>query len=200
MYLYTVKRKQGDVKIMKNEIQTSIQTVYGMLWEVLALYEKTDGYNRIPEGEKAGDIWAYMSGRLLEVRKCIDKLFLGERALCEKLHNIVDETEYFVRAYEVPGVVKRWKRMNPQILFFDCAFELMENYPDIYKEISWGLTDLNLACYPDETLTEARKKYFASAKKKIEENNLRYTKERVFQNELLRTLTFVFEHDFKAYL
>ena len=112
---------------MKNEIQTSIQTVYGMLWEVLALYEKTDGYNRIPEGEKAGDIWAYMSGRLLEVRKCIDKLFLGERALCEKLHNIVDETEYFVRAYEVPGVVKRWKRMNPQILFFDCAFELMED-------------------------------------------------------------------------
>lgn len=185
---------------MVNEIRTSIKTVYGMLWEVLALYEKTDCYNKVPEGEKEADIWDYMSDKLLEVRKCVDKLFLGEMELREKLQNIVDETEHFIRAYELSGVVMRWKRINPQILFFDCAFELKENSPDVYKEISWGLTDLKLACYPDETLTEARKRYFATAKKKIEEGNLRYTEERVFQNELLRTLTLVFENDFREYL
>lgn len=37
-----------------------------------------------------------------------------------------------------------------------------------------GLTDLKLACYPDETLVEARKRYFATDKKKIEDRNLRY--------------------------
>lgn len=31
--------------MMQNEIRTSIKTVYGMLWDVLALYEKTDCYN-----------------------------------------------------------------------------------------------------------------------------------------------------------
>ena len=28
-----------------------------MLWDVLALYEKTDGYSEIPKGEKGDDIW-----------------------------------------------------------------------------------------------------------------------------------------------
>lgn len=196
LYLY---HTQEDF-IMANEIKTSIQTVYGMLWDILALYEKTDCYNRVPEGEKQVDVWEYMNDKLLEVRKYTDKLFLGKGELSQKLHNIVDETEHFVKAYEVPGVVKRWRKINPQILFFDCAFELMEECPDMYREISWGLTNLKLACYPDEALIKARKRYFAEAKRKIEESNLRYTEKRVFQNELMRTLTLVFENDFKEYL
>ena len=97
---------------MANEIKTSIQTVYGMLWDILALYEKTDCYNRVPEGEKQVDVWEYMNDKLLEVRKYTDKLFLGKGELSQKLHNIVDETEHFVKAYEVPGVVKRWRKIN----------------------------------------------------------------------------------------
>lgn len=49
---------------MANEIKTSIQTVYGMLWDILALYEKTDCYNRVPEGEKQVDVWEYMNDKL----------------------------------------------------------------------------------------------------------------------------------------
>ena len=59
---------------------------------------------------------------------------------------------------------------------------------------------MKLACYPDESLIEARKRYFEEEKKKIEDGNLRYGEERVFQNELLRTLKRVFEHDFRDYL
>lgn len=186
--------------MVANEIRTSMKTVYGMLWEVLALYEKTDCYNKVPEGEKEADIWDYMGGKLLDVRKTIDTLFLGEEKLREKLNYIVDETERFVRSYERPGVVKRWRQINSQMLFFDRAFDLMETCPDMYKKISWGLSELKLDCYPDETLIEARKRYFAEAKQKIEDGNLQYTEDRVFQNELLRTLTLVFEHDFKDYL
>lgn len=185
----------------KNEIKTSIKSVYEMIWEVLALYEKTDCYNEIPADEKEEmDIWEYMSGKLLNIRKAIDTLFLGENKLRNKLNIIVDETEQFVRRYEMPGVVKRWRQINPQILFFDCAFEIMETCPDQYREISRGLTDLKLTCYPDENLVEARNRYFTEVKKKIEDGNLRYTEERVFQNELLRTLTLVFENDFRDYL
>lgn len=186
--------------MMANEIRTSMKTVYGMLWEVLALYEKTDCYNKVPEGEKEADIWDYMGDKLLDVRKTIAALFLGEKELREKLNYIVDETEQFVRSYELPGVVKRWKQINPQMLFFDRAFDLMEICPDEYKEISRGLTEVRLSCYPDESLIEERKRYFAVAKKKIEDGNLQYTEDRVFQDELLRTLTLVFEYDFKDYL
>ena len=52
--------------MMENEIRTSIKTVYGMLWDVLALYEKTDGYSEIPKGEKGDDIWDYMGDKLLD--------------------------------------------------------------------------------------------------------------------------------------
>lgn len=183
-----------------NEIRTSIKTVYRMLWEILALYEKTDCYNKVPDGENSADIWDYMGERLSEVRKTIDTLFLGNEEVKEKLSHIADETELFVRAYERPGVVKRWRRINPRILFFDCSFDLMEKCPDFYREISWGLTHVKLACYPDLMLVEARKRYFAVAKKKIEDGNLRYTENMVFQKELLRTLTLVFENDLKEYL
>lgn len=61
-----------------NEIKTLIKTVYGMLWDVLVLYEKTDCYNKIPESEKEVDIWDYMDDKLLEVRKTINMIFLGE--------------------------------------------------------------------------------------------------------------------------
>ena len=186
--------------MVEKEIRTSIKTVYGMLWDVLALYEKTECYNKVPEGEKEVDIWDYLSDKLLEIRKTIDMLFLGDKELQAKLIQIVDETEQFVRSYERPGVVTRWKRINPRILFFECAFDLMEECPDMYQQISWGLTDLKLACYPDESLIEARKRYFEEEKKKIEDGNLRYSEERVFQNELLRTLKRVFEHDFRDYL
>lgn len=186
--------------MMNNEARTSIKTVYGMLWDVLALYEKTDCYNRMPEGEKAADIWEFMGDKLLDVRKTIDTLFLGEEEIKKKLIRIADETEHFVRVYERPGVVTRWRKINPQMLFFDCAFDLLEECPEKYREISRGLTDFKLGCYPDETLIEARRRYFAASRKKMEEDNLQYTEDRVFQNELIRTLTLVFQHDFEDVL
>lgn len=186
--------------MMQKETSSSIKTIYGMLWDVLALYEKTDCYNQVPEGEKEVDIWDYLTDKLLEVRKAIDMLFLGEEEMQAKLIRITDETEEFVRSYERPGVVTRWKRINPRILFFDHSFNLMEESPEMYQQISWGLTNLKLTCYPDKSLIEARRKYFAEAKRRIEDGNLRYNEERVFQNELLRTLKRVFEHDFEKYL
>lgn len=186
--------------LMGNEIKKSIKTVYGMLWDVLGLYEKTECYNKVPENEQKADIWDYMGDKLIDIRKEISILFLGNEEISVKLNQVVDETEQFVRSYEVPGVVKRWKEINPQILFFDCAFDLMKECPDMFKKISWGLTELKLSCYPDETLVVARNMYFDSSIRKIVDGNLRYSKERVFKDELLRTLTLVFEHDFKDYL
>ncbi|WP_461815849.1 hypothetical protein [Faecalimonas sp.] len=184
---------------MDNEIRSSIKTVYGMIWNVLALYEETNGYNFIP-GEKDFDIQDYMEKKLLEIRETIIILLGEKERIKNTLLRIVYETEQFVKSYEIPGVVTRWKRINPQILFFEGAFDLMETCPDIYKEISLGLTDLRMSCYPDETIIAARKRYFAQAKKFFEDKNIQYSEARVFQNELLRTITLVFKNDFKKYL
>lgn len=184
----------------RKDIRTAIKVVYGKLWNLLSLYETTDCFNEVPNGEMAKNAWEYMGSKLLEVKKTVNTLFLGEETLAIKLNEIVDETEYFVRRYEVPGVVKRWKQINPRLLYFDCAFDLMEKNPEIYRTMSRGLSDLSLSCYPDEDLIEDRKAYFNEIKRKNEEDNLQYSDVQIFLNELLHTLTFLFEEDFKDYL
>lgn len=186
--------------MVTNEIRTSIKSVYGMLWEVLALYEKTECFNTVPAGEKEQDILEYMGNKLLKTKKEINRLFSGEEKISAQLVKIVDETDRFVNTCEIPGVVERWRQINPDIVFFDCAFDIRENCPEMFREMSQGLTYLKLSCYPDETLVAARNEYFEKAKKKIEDENPEYSEERAFQDELLRTLTLVFEHDFKEYL
>ncbi len=171
-----------------------------MLRDVIALYEKTDCYNTLKDNEEGEDIWEYLQKRLLEIRKSIDILFQENGVFRNKLNRIVDETEQFINTCEIPGVVKRWKKINSQIIYFDCVFEVLETSPNFYKKISRGLTNLEFACYPDEEFIEARKSYFAEVKSKMEEENIPYTEEKAFQNELLRTLTLVFENDFKEYL
>ena len=45
-----------------------------------------------------------------------------------------------------------------------------------------------------------QERYFSEIQRKNEDGNLRYSEERIFQNELLRTLTLVFEEDFEGWL
>lgn len=163
------------------------------------MYEVTEGFNEIPD-KTDKDIWDYLGVRLVDIRKDVHMQFLGQQNIMEKLTRIVDETEFFIRQYEVPGVVMRWKQINPQLLYFDCAFEIMEEEPKTYKMLCRGLTNARLGCYPDEELIANRKAYFKSIEEKNNQANLRYSEKRIFQNELLHTLIILFERDFEEYL
>lgn len=184
----------------KKEIRKAIKTVYSELWEMLALYEKTDGFNKVPAGEGDEDIWEYMGDRLLDVRKSVDMFFLGEEEISRELHQIINETEYFIRQYEIPGVSARWKEINPRLIYFDCSFMIMESDPELYKKISRGQTEVSLSTYPDEELIKEKKEYFKRIEEINERNNLRYSEERIFQNELHRTLKLLFKEAFQKYL
>ena len=50
-----------------------------------------------------------------------------------------------------------FRGINSRILFFDCAFDIMEECSEEHKAISWGLVDAKLSCYLDETLFIAKK-------------------------------------------
>lgn len=180
---------------MKKKIKKSVKVVYGMLRDVLGLYEATEGYNNAPAGVEE-DCQTYLENVLSEIRNEIYCRFLGKEKMQAKLLRIVDETEIFLRNCEQPGVVSRWKKINPNMLFFEPAFELMEEVPDFYREICWGVSPIRLDCYPDENLIFLRNLYFERIKEENQRNNLKYSDDRVFQEELQRTLTLVFENDF----
>lgn len=48
----------------KEETKKAIQTIYRMLWVVIALYEPTEAYNKVPDSAEK-DCWNYMSNQLL---------------------------------------------------------------------------------------------------------------------------------------
>ena len=190
----------------KSEIRNAIKTVYQELREVLSLLEETQFFNYVPKGENMtehsteDDASAYFKRKINEIKKHVEPPFLEEHEIAKKLNQIIEETEYFINQCEIPGVVDRWKQVNPQLLYFDCAFELMETAPEAYAEICRGLTGIHLACYPDAELIANRKAYFEKIAENNRLNNTEYSEEKAFQDELLNTLTLLFENEFNEYL
>lgn len=128
--------------------------------------------------------------------------FLDKREVRQKLIQIVNETEQFIKSYSIPGVVKRWKNINKRITYFDAVYDICaENYK-LYRAVcNREVTVDNLILFrfdflPTERDFEERAEYFANIVRKVDDGNLQYSYEKVFRNELLATLEKVFEHDF----
>lgn len=184
----------------REEISWAIKTVFSELYKIMGIYEETERYNYVP-GDKSKDIWKYMNKKMIMARGMVDSLLLGEKEVSEKLYTVIDEAEYFVKRYERPGTVLRWKQINPKLLYFDCAFDLMEELDkEKYLSMQRGLSNVHLSLYPDEQIIKERKDYFEEIGRKNEDYNLRYSEDRIFQNEMLNTLKIVFENDFGTYL
>lgn len=190
----------------KKEIRNGIKTVYRQLWSLLSLYETSKHFNEIPLKERQTansdeDVWDFVGRKLSAVREEASVLFLGEPEIAKRLNRIIDETEYFTRQYTVPGVADRWKEVNPQLFYFECVFDFIEDDPGLYLKVSQGSYDeIHFDFHPDAEMIAARKVYFSEIKEKNEKGNLRYSGDKIFQNELLHTMKLLFEKEFKEYL
>lgn len=174
----------------------TVKAVFGTLYDILAQYEASDCFNCIPGTNDTDGAWVHFEGLIEGVRKKLTTDFLGKRDSEEhrKLERIIDETEIFIKSYSVPGVVERWQMINPQIKFFDCVFDLID---ELGMETAQALNRAGrLAFFPGEYDIKARDMYFAEKAVRNIEGNLRYTETRIFQNELLLTLAMVFEKEF----
>lgn len=185
---------------MASKVNYGIKRTYERLREVLALYQKTDCYNKIPSGETyKGDIWDYIGEKMEEIKHEVAVLFIDDDIKL-RLINLVLETEVFVRSYEQPGVVRRWRVINPNIMFFSAAFELLDSCPSEFKKMQRGISNLHLDSYPDEDWVKERNEYFNVKRENFSKNNLQYDHDKIFEEELLNTLELVFKHDFEDYI
>ena len=186
------------MRVQKVNREAEVREVFELLWDILSLYEESDCYNYLPGTKDNEGAWEYFDGLVLNVRKKANSLFLGERDSEEyrKLNTIIDETEKFVKCFSIPGVAMRWREINPRMHYYDCAFELIDACgPRAFVEAAnRGM----LAYIPTKEDVADRKRYFEALERKNDADNLRYSESRMFQNELLETLTKVFEHDFFA--
>lgn len=189
----------------KREISKVIKEVYQKLRALLSLLEETEFFNKVPKGEKMavnskGDAAVrYVERKIAEIRKSVGPLFPEEEEIVRKLDQIIDETEHFTKQYEMPGVVTRWKQINPQLIYFDCAFDIMEECPETYADVRKGLTEIRLSCYPNPELAAQRDAYFTRVKEQYKRKKIESSEDRIFQDELLNTLTLLFEDAFQEY-
>lgn len=185
------RKKYDDLHV------ASVKKIFEMLYDIFSLYDASNCYNYIPDTDDADGAWKYFEGKISEVRKTLETEFLGERSsmVYEKLNRIIEETEMFMKSYSVPGVEKRWREINPQINYFDCVFEIIETcgISTAYQLYRNG----NLSYFPNSYDLRARQEYFHAVRERVNRDNLQYSENRIFQNELLLTLTMVFANDFK---
>ena len=176
--------------------QMAVQIIYQELRGLLGQYVETEGYNHAPTEAPESDGFAYAARKMEEIWRTAATWLAWAPAHTRKIVRILLETESFLQSYSRPGVVHRWKKIAPALNYFDCAFDLMENSPEQYERIRMGMSNLHLSCYPDQKWMEKRKAYFEEARKQLEDEGQAYSEEMVFQDELLRALTLVFQMDF----
>lgn len=120
--------------------------------------------------------------------------------LSNKLDDIISDTGYFFDRHFNQHAISRnvvfwWGAINPHLIYFERIFDLMEKYPENYMEIIPFGTEL-----PSAEFVAERNAYFEKIKERNERENLNWSKERFFQEELLNTLKLLFENAFKEYL
>lgn len=174
----------------------AIEMMYTQLRSFLEEYAETDRFNLVPKGVTEDDAAQYVERRLRDIRATVIAPLEEESDLPEKLRRIWVETEYFTKQYEVPGVVQRWKQIDPDLIFFDAAFDLMDEEPEIYDSIKMGLYPFHLNCYPDEAWVQRRKVYFSEVEERYALTGREFSEKSAFQDELCRALELVFQEDF----
>lgn len=181
----------------KQAKRLAVHIIYGELAWLLAQYEATSCFNEVPAGAPETNVQEYLENRLQNIRRSAAVLFSRDLDTGEKAERVIGETEFFLKQYEMPGVVRRWKELNPNLTFFDCAFDLITECPEEFDKMRMGLSPTRLACYPDKKDLRRRKAYFAAVRRRFARANREYSEEAVFQDELCRTLERVFRTDFR---
>lgn len=141
----------------KERIKQWVGEVYLQLCAFLSLVEETNFYQEVPEGEPDETPEGFSKRKRMEIKSMINNFSLypegqeisnaeGQSAGAAELEKTVDrlkmklriilgQTGHFTRQHEVPGVVQRWRSMNPRLNYFDPVYDVIEDDPEAYQLI-----------------------------------------------------------------
>lgn len=178
----------------KEKKKEKIREIVAMIDDILRQIDKSSQYSYLPDGSQR-DGWQYYDERLEQMEHRVVALFLGEKEVEERLKNLIEETRIFVRSFSRPGVVPRWCEISQEIMYFDCVYDVLELDWSTYENAK----EL-FAFQPTEEQIKKRQEYFEILYRKNYANNTKYSEERLFQEEVLRTFGQVVRHDFPELL
>lgn len=180
-----------------------VKKIYGLLNRIIWQLEESEHYNYIPGTKEDG--WDFFDMELSAVERAAQREFLGEPSILNRLEQIIKEVRFFVRSFSTPGVVERWREINPTINYFDAAYDFIREDPELYLRIERGEVRakeelggmlIHFSCHPTAKDLLEQKKYFETIERENQEQNNRFSESRIFQNEVVKTLGMVMQHDF----
>ena len=128
-----------------DDMRQVILDIFTTLWDILSLYEISDGYNCRPDTgglEGAEEYFDAMLESAREMANRVGTLRHGSAALyprrwqVNRLLRIIDETELFVKSYLVPGVNLRWREINPRLNYYDPVLDMVEELsPEAWRRL-----------------------------------------------------------------
>ena len=119
-----------------SKCNVQIKEIYRMLYEILYEIDESYNYNFVPDKETENiDAFAYYEKRIDAVRNLVNTRLLDKRKIRQKLIQIIDETEVFVKSYSISGVVPRWKKLNKKITYFDPVYDICADNYKLYKAV-----------------------------------------------------------------
>lgn len=179
---------QKEDLVLTGPWSAEIQEVFAMIWEFFSLYQITSGFNFHPDTGKLEGAEEYFSERFSGICNRAQTLFLGRSHLpaFQRLDRILQETEVFLKSYEIPGVVPRWREINRRIEYFDFKYDLVEDHPENYQQLQ---KEGFVSERPTKLDLTMRKLYFTCRD---------LSEEELFEEELLDTLIKVFRNDFST--
>lgn len=211
----------------KEAIKRWINEVYEKLCALLSMYEETDCFHAVPEGEDE----EFLNRKFRELDQSVnrDPTDMDEKALgvMGRLKQIMWDVGIFVANAKCNPqmAVLRLESANWQLIYFDEIFDLMEEYPETYKEMlverklqkELELRKMRMlpaneeeikelreffanTAVPSEKFIAERNAYFEKIIERNEQDHVTWSKKRMFQEELLNTMKLLFERNFKKYL
>lgn len=189
---YTIKSENNLADlILENKIKVlDIQEIIRFLMlELLSMTEQSYHYNISPNNE---DAFIYYDRKVEE----IENLIYSNKNLSKEDSNfyisLLGDINKYIKSYEIPGVSKKWREINPNLNYYDVAYDIMNDDPALYRKIVNKEMKVNLSIYPTNYDNEMRSYYFNDLEhdSKINKWNKSYT--RFFQDELKKTLQLLF--------
>lgn len=181
---------QKIANLLKNQDDINeTNEIHNQLNKVLGLLELSCYFNYIPNTEEDGE--AYFSKLIADIRQDVDKTFGNKSRIGEKLYELINEVEFIINSCECPGVPESWIELNPNIRYFDCVFDIIEESPELYNQIKIQYlmgNPIHFKFFPLEQEIMARQKYFEEKRQKYPTRTI----EGFYQDELIKTLNMRF--------
>ena len=173
-----------------------VANIYRQLYLLLSEYVRSEAYSYIPESNKE-DAWDYYGERIDEIKREIQVQLILKPDVQKRLMRLTEEVFYFIRSFSMPGISERWQEIHKPLGYYDIAYEIFKNEPELYRRLSDGeISRVKLSKKITMVELAQRDAYFTKLKKKNESRNLKKREEDWFTEELLNALAEVFKHDF----